>query len=407
MATQNQAYEGPPAPNGFQFNPGEFIPTAPDVFPGEEVLIQLSELAMEYGTGWVAAVALIVFVILELINFLVLIFTGKPRELDTITVAHRLSQSNNPAGHLASVLILRELNDENVVLSASDPFGMDRVNATRHQLVMSLVAQGTPITRAKTLAGNIWGNTTSPTEPLPLELRQPLDSKYTLIGPKSVQDAYTREYNDAIQAGKDPLQAAHKATKWIYNHSLIKDLLQIQTRQQPQGPPPPPPQCPTGQHWDAALQQCVPDTTIPPPPPPNPNGDELSDCCQLTATYLYAIAVAIQGFTPAQMDTGCCDKVVAAINAVAAALATAGGNAGNVNITIDTTPIADAIAKLIIPPPVVNVTVQPDETPDPNVKRIADDMDALATIDTTVDPFIKQMESDGLLKADLAQLIGT
>jgi hypothetical protein len=38
-------------------------------------------------------------------------------------------------------------------------------------------------------------------------------------------------------------------------------------------PPLPPPTCPTGQHWDAALQQCVSDTPPPPPPAPPPDLD--------------------------------------------------------------------------------------------------------------------------------------
>lgn len=406
MSNGSDQYDGPSAPSGFSFQPGELIPLAPDIFPGEAELIQLSEMAMQYGGGWVSVVGAVIFIILELINELVSLFTGKPREEDTLTVAARLSQSKNPAGHLASMLIRRELSDEDVVLSASDPFGQKRVNDTRHQMVMSLVAQGVPITRAKTLAGNIWGNTTSSVQPLPKELMQPLDPKFTLIGPPAIQNLYVEKYNSLIEQGKDPLFAAQKATKEVYHHGRIKDLLSIQTRLRPIGTPPPP-TCPAGQHWDATVNACVPDTTtIPPPPPPDPNGDELTDCCNLTATYLYEIAVAISNFSPGGgMDSGCCDKVVAAINAVADKLASAGGAPGDVNITVDTTAIADAIAKLSIPAPVVNVTVDASGAADPNVKRIADVLDGTAGPPDDTEDFIRQMNRDGLLALDLAQLI--
>ncbi len=410
MATPSGTfYEGPPAPSGFSFQPGELIPLGPDVFPGEAQLIMLSEMAMAYG-GPLLIIGALLITILEIINLLVLIFSGKPRAMDTITVAHRLSQSLNPAGHIASVLILRELREEDVVLSAGDPHGMERVNNTRHQLVMSLVAQGTPITRAKTLAGNIWGNTTGPTEPLPKELMQQMDPKFTLLGTKATQDIYVQRYNEEILKGKDPLVAALKAQNDVYNHAKIKDLLQIQTKLRPSGPPPPPPTCPPGQHFDQATQMCVADSTIPPPPPPDPQGDELTECCNLTATYLYFIATAIQGFTPTGMDPTCCTNVVAAINSVADALKNASdGGPGAINVTVDTTAIAAAIAKLSIPPPVVNVLVNAPETDDPNVKRIADaavDFDNLSeTQERRWLAYIDYLEQQGTLDSAVAQVL--
>src|SRR5438093_3395108 len=83
-------YDGPPAPSGFSFQPGQLIPLAPDVFPGEAELIQLSEMAMQSGNFWAEIVGAIVFVVLELINELVAIFTGRPRAADTTRIARRL-----------------------------------------------------------------------------------------------------------------------------------------------------------------------------------------------------------------------------------------------------------------------------------------------------------------------------
>src|SRR5580698_5754157 len=107
-------YQGPQLPDGFGFNPGQLIPSAPMVFPGEQDLIYLLEFAAEYGGYWVALVSEIVIVILELINELVALFTGKPRSEDTLTVASRLANGISPIAHIMATQIQRNLNQNGI-----------------------------------------------------------------------------------------------------------------------------------------------------------------------------------------------------------------------------------------------------------------------------------------------------
>ena len=53
------------------------------------------------------------------------------------------------------------------------------------------------------------------------------------------------------------------------NTTTYISLREVEFYGVPLGTVPPPPECPPGQHWDVALEQCVPDTPEPPPPPPS------------------------------------------------------------------------------------------------------------------------------------------
>ena len=119
----------PTDPNGIQpgfgFQPGQLIPPAPLIFPGEQDLFMLLELTAEYAGYFgyigqiIAVIAEVILVILELIDELVSLFTGKPRAQDTLTVAKRLGRGQSPVAHLMSVQISRNLDQNNIVLSSS------------------------------------------------------------------------------------------------------------------------------------------------------------------------------------------------------------------------------------------------------------------------------------------------
>ena len=162
-------YTGPSLPGGFSFQAGELITGPPTIFPGEEELFQLLELGIEYGGYWTALVSAIILVILELIDELVLLFTGKPRAQDTLTVAKRLANGKSPLAHLMATQIHRNLNQNNIVLSSSDPADQKILGAIRKQAEASLVMLGASQARATQVVDNVWTNTTSATEKLPVD----------------------------------------------------------------------------------------------------------------------------------------------------------------------------------------------------------------------------------------------
>src|SRR5216684_5916628 len=223
----SQSYNGPDPQPGFGFNIGQLIPSAPYIFPGEQELFMLLELTAQYGGGWIAVVAEIILIILELIDFLVQLFTGKPGEQSTLTVAGRLSRGQSPVAHLMAVQIHRNLQQNNIVLSDSDPAAQTILGAIRKQAEASLIAMGTPAARAVAVVDQVWTQTTSATEKLPAELNQPVLPGYTMVGPQQVQLDYIIHYNGHIKRGFDPLKAAQSATNWIYNNSKLGDLGKI------------------------------------------------------------------------------------------------------------------------------------------------------------------------------------
>src|SRR5271154_2336567 len=146
--------ETPQQPDGFSFTPGELIPTAPYIFPGEADLCYALEFAAAFGSyipviGWVVAlVAGIIQGIRGLIDELVAVFSGKPRAQDTLTVAGRLARGGNPAATLMAVQIHRNLSQNNIVLSSSSAADQKILGAIRKQGEGMLVAQGATQARA-------------------------------------------------------------------------------------------------------------------------------------------------------------------------------------------------------------------------------------------------------------------
>lgn len=382
------ASESPQQPDGFGFKPGELIPTAPYIFEGEEQLCYVLEFAAEFGDyipviGWIVAlVAEIVDAILQLIDELVLLFTGKPRAQDTLTVAGRLARGVNPAATLMAVQIHRNLSQNNIVLSSSTAADQKILGAIRKQGEAMLVAQGATQARAAQVVDNVWSQTTSKTQPLPVELNSPLPSGLTLVGTTAQQALYVEVYNKAIQNGDDPQQAAKKATNALLQHSKLGDLgkmfvhqLPLPNLPQPQKCPPgyiwnadlgtcvPAPNqnpCPPGQVWNPVSQTCVPSTSPTPCFPTNQDGqgDELTDGLNCVAQNLAILASAIPailaalGQGGANPDPVTCTQIttqVALITAQLADIAIALQNppAGG-STPIDLTPIVTALTQLVV-----------------------------------------------------------
>lgn len=218
-----------------------------------------------------------------------------------------------------------------------------------------------------------------------------------------------------------------------------------------------PPPCPTGSHWDLDSNQCVPDNPAPPsssppdqppadsgggtsggggvvivplpipaPNPPDSNGDEIGECCAQTAQYLYWIAKAIDKLATqgdGANDT-CCTNIVAALGTITTALLT---NLENIRSAIghldydsvyNNQNLIDAITtslKTIATPAATDLT--PVVTainelaaalpgPDPNLKRIADDMDKLVSdADPDGDAYVDFLINGGALDASFGPVI--
>lgn len=415
----------PQQPDGFGFQPGELIPSAPYIFPGEEELCYVLEFAAEFGdyipvVGWIIAlVAEIIDAILQLIDELVLIFTGKPRSQDTLTVAGRLARGINPAATLMAVQIHRNLSQNNIVLSSSDAADQKVLGDIRKQGEAMLVAQGASQARATKVIDQVWTQTTTKTEPLPVELNSALNAQLTLVGTIAQQAEYVKTYNKAIQEGDDPQQAAKKATDKLLNGSKLGDLGKMKIVPMPQTPPPP--QCPPGQVWDPIKMTCVPGVQPPPPPPPGtcPPWETLPDCFpqpptpdqdldevgqlgQLSAWGSEIISIAILNVYQALLtltpsggnpDPVTCAQLTSQIALIVTALEAITTAIGAITATVTVNAdLAGVEAKLeAIRAAIASAPGETPIVPPPS--------------DPTVDEFIQQLAADGFFAPDVSQLV--
>jgi hypothetical protein len=441
----------PSDPNGIQpgfgFQPGQLIPTAPLIFPGEQDLFMLLEFTAEYAgyfgaIGYVISIiAEVIIVILQLIDELVSIFEGKPRAQDTLTVAHRLANGQSPVAHLMSVQIGRNLDQNNIVLSSSDPNDQQVLGHIRTQAQAMLVAQGVDAARAKQVVDEVWTQTIDKNQKLPAELDQPIDPRLIMIGPQQLQQEFINHYNSRIRQGLDPLKAGQLATNWIYQNGKLGDLGKIQIRLKPLIPIPGH-LCPAGSHWDDTQQTCIPDTPtncppgfiwdpptqtcvpnpnppppgqpgpcppwstlpdcFPPPPTPDQDLDEVGQLGQMSAWGFEVIAIAILnvyqeligasngGSTP---DPVTCTQLTAQVALITTALEAISTAITNVvpggptpfdptAIIAALTAIATAITNAPPPAPV---------EPPPS--------------DPSVSEFVQKLADDGFFAPDVSQLI--
>ena len=258
----------------------------------------------------------------DLVLILVGVFEGKPRNQDTLTVATRLMHSQNPAGWIWGDLIYRLLNDEGIVLSSSSAADQAKLGTIRGQFAQNLQNQGITQARTQNIIDEFEKYTTSPTQAVPPELKVQLTPDQHLWGPQQLLDDYNTQLQDGLNKGLTLKKATRRALRYIFTKEPIAFLQTIEINPTnphppisvPPGPPPLPPMPPPGGQLGPPTQQ--------------PGGDELTDCCYQTATYLYAIAQAIQNWAGTQPSGGgddCCTNLVAAINAVVAQLAAISG----------------------------------------------------------------------------------
>jgi hypothetical protein len=355
--------ETPPLDDGFSFQPGELIPEAPYIFPGESELVEFCELAAIFGSyipvfGWIVSiVAEIIEAVLELIDYLVSIFEGTPLQQKTLTVAGRLGNGKSPIAQIMGAQISRNWSQNGIALSDSDASAQKILGAIRTQAKANLVTAGATEAEATTAVDDVWNSTTSATQALPAILNQPLPTGITLVGPAASQLAYAQHYNALIQKGDTPQKAARKTSTWWLNNGKMGWLSGTKTYVnpntpppvgQPQQPPTPPPiQPPPTQPPTGPQPACPPFTSIPDCLPqagtPNPDLDEVGNgfngvayWTQILAIYAMNIFQYLNGI-PVASDPLTCTQV----GGYATLIATAINNA------------AAAIAA--IPAPVVNI----------------------------------------------------
>lgn len=282
-------------------------------------------------------------VIPDPISLLLSLFAGRPREQATAQVIQRLETSPNAAARIWGIELSRLLTEDDIVISSSG--GASQIlGAIFAQFVSNLVAQGVSQARAGAIGVNALSREAQAGAPLEQELTIPVPPGYFIVGPQTVLDTYNQGLADGTQLGKSGTDLTNYAEKYTYQHVPFWALAKIGFSQTDPSPPAPTPTPQPGSPAGNGLPGPQPPSpsptptpgpggggqpvlTIPPPPAPDPNGDELTDCCSLTATYLYWIAQAVStwgqsnsGATPSPCCTLIAQQLVALTNQVSIAI---------------------------------------------------------------------------------------
>lgn len=344
-----------------------FIPgPTGDAITGFDAALDALEIALaimaESPIPILDVIALILDIILEILPF----FSGKPRELSTLTVAQRLMHSQNFAVGLLGAEFMRLLRDENIVLSSSDASSQEKLGWSRVQCYTNLVNQGLDHAKAKKLVDDVILQTSSATQPLPKELHQRMDPKQQLWGSQRVLDHYNAQYNKALQQGKTIDEATKKAMRWLYNNENLHDLWYIQTKADKPTKLPP---------WNK--NPPVPKEPAPQPGPctdPCLTGVISSINSLLSTVTLISTTITKESGDAADQWKLCCDELMQRLDAIAKALlSNPTGHSGT-----DLKPLVEELEK-----------IRKDDSAAPSRA------------------VVKQMAKDGLISAELAQLITT
>src|SRR5216684_2941653 len=109
--------------------------------PGTDGIVELDFGCSESGCGIGVEINWIQLLI-DIIEELISLFSGRPRDEATQQVAHRLCRARNPIWRLCGLEYQRLLRDENIVISSSDPGDQAQLSRVFSQFVRNTMRQG-------------------------------------------------------------------------------------------------------------------------------------------------------------------------------------------------------------------------------------------------------------------------
>lgn len=319
---------------------------------------------------------------------------GRPRDEATVETINFLAHHQNPAGRLWGVQLSRMLTDDNIVISSSDAASQKMLGLARSQFIKSAILQGETNTQAQLNAQLIMSPAAQDQPIKIDFLTKAAPDGFVFNAAGKLASLYSKylQANPFTAGGANTPSPEQKAEQYIYKYGDLSDLLhswigpQLPDSYTPTGPITAgqnpcgssysydptanvcwltsklptnilTQQCSVGYQYNPTSFLCEwiptgqqtgtggggqpgggqpgggtppPTGTIPMPPTAQPGGDELNDCCNLSATYLYYVATAIQSLATqfaanttnpnAPAITACCTQLTAQIEAVAAAI---------------------------------------------------------------------------------------
>lgn len=167
ISYQAAAATDPGAPSTFNFDPGQYFPTT-GIGTWENLPFAALALACAIAAGSIIGIIIAVaIIIIDLVEMLLNVFSGKPRAQDTVTIGNRLCHSQNPAGYIAGTLLLRNLSQNDIVLSSTNAKDQQILGEIRRQAYNLIVAQGQTEKFAKATIDYVWNSSNDKNFKLP------------------------------------------------------------------------------------------------------------------------------------------------------------------------------------------------------------------------------------------------
>lgn len=348
--------------------------------PGTNNLLQLS-VGMCGESPCIAVTVNWLQVFIDIIEGLISLFSGRPKDEATQQSAATAMGSRNPAARLYGLQLLRMLTEWGIHTSSSDPGEQKILGAAHRQAVENFVAQGFAAAEARDAIDWILSRAGQAGETRPSILNKPGCATLQVWGPTKVIEAQRKAIAHADihkLAGKHRADYIERAT---WQHAPLGQLFHVYLtcdnelppakcppgyqwsyfdngctpiphhRECPEGwhydartetcrpgepPPPPPSPCPAGWEWNEPFLKCTPkpqkgscpsgyyynpQTGTCDPVSPGPNPDD--ECCAQTVAALETISQTIASLEQAiqqGFDASCCTNLVQSIGSVATAL---------------------------------------------------------------------------------------
>ncbi len=194
--------------------------------PGTDGIVELDFGCSESGCGIGVEINWIQLLI-DIIEELISLFSGRPRDEATQQVAHRLCRARNPIWRLCGLEYQRLLRDENIVISSSDPGDQAQLSRVFSQFVRNTMRQGATLHEAERLGVYNLSRAAQAGAPISPRGQVPLHGGAKMYGSQKLQrmSEHARQIGD--EKGLTGKKLDRYVEKYVWQRSTLLELWTI------------------------------------------------------------------------------------------------------------------------------------------------------------------------------------
>src|SRR5229473_106299 len=189
--------------------------------PGTDGIVELDFGCSESGCGIGVEINWIQLLI-DIIEELISLFSGRPRDEATQQVAHRLCRARNPIWRLCGLEYQRLLRDENIVISSSDPADQEQLGRVFGQFVRNAMRQGKTLHEAEDVAVFNLSRAAQAGAPYPKWAQEGLQHGAKMYGSERLErlSNHARQLGDKL--GLTGKKLEHYVDKYVWQRATLR-----------------------------------------------------------------------------------------------------------------------------------------------------------------------------------------